>query len=68
MIRVHLDRIADSCGYAVPEMALVGPRQRLVDWAVNQGEDGLVEYRAAKNVESIDGLPAIDAPTHDRTG
>ena len=68
VIRVHLDRIADSCGYAVPEMALVGPRQRLVDWAVKQGEDGLVEYRATKNVESIDGLPAIDAPTHDRTG
>jgi hypothetical protein len=68
VIRVQLDRIADSCGYAVPEMALVGARRRLVDWAVNQGEDGLVEYRAEKNSQSIDGLPAIDAPTPDRIG
>jgi Pyridoxamine 5'-phosphate oxidase len=66
VIRVDLNRIADSCGYAVPEMALVGPRSRLVDWAVKQGEDGLVDYRAEKNARSIDGLPAIDATYLDR--
>jgi hypothetical protein len=60
VIRVTLDRIADSCGYAVPEMAFVEQRSRLVDWAVGRGDDGLVEYRAEKNARSIDGLPAID--------
>jgi Pyridoxamine 5'-phosphate oxidase len=60
VIRIALDRIADSCGYAVPEMAFVEQRSRLVDWAVGRGDDGLVEYRAEKNARSIDGLPAID--------
>jgi len=60
VIRVHLDRIADSCGYAVPEMTFVEQRSRLVDWAVGRGDEGLVEYRAEKNARSIDGLPAID--------
>jgi hypothetical protein len=60
VIRVALDRIADSCGYAVPEMQLVGQRERLIEWAEHRGEDGLVDYRAEKNARSIDGLPALD--------
>jgi Pyridoxamine 5'-phosphate oxidase len=66
VIRVHLDRIADSCGYAVPEMAFVEQRSRLVEWAVDRGDDGLADYRAEKNARSIDGLPAIDAPDLDQ--
>jgi hypothetical protein len=59
VIRLTLDRIADSCGYAVPELRLVAQRDRLLDWAEKQGEDGLVEYRAERNAVSIDGLPAL---------
>ena len=58
VIRVHCDRIADSCGYAVPLMAYTGERRALVDWAgARAGElDG---YRAEKNAVSIDGLPGL---------
>jgi hypothetical protein len=47
-----------SCGYAVPEMTLLGARETLRNWAASKGEDGLATYRRKKNRESIDGVPA----------
>ncbi|HSL56456.1 MAG TPA: pyridoxamine 5'-phosphate oxidase family protein [Acidimicrobiales bacterium] len=63
VIRVDVDRIADSCGYAVPLMDLVGERDRLRDWAAGKGPDGLADYHAEKNATSIDGLPALGTLT-----
>lgn len=58
IIQVDVTRIADSCGYAVPRMELLGDREALVKWAEKRGEDGLVDYRHANNRRSLDGLPA----------
>jgi hypothetical protein len=60
VIRVAVERVGSSCGYAVPLMAYEGERSRLDEWAEAKGPDGLVEYRAGKNAVSIDGLPALD--------
>jgi hypothetical protein len=57
VITVALDRVADSCGYGVPRMTFVEPRERLLTWASNQGEAGLAAYRAERNATSVDGLP-----------
>ena len=54
-----VDRVSTSCGFAVPLMDLVGDRDRLLDWAVAKGEDGIVKYWASKNAESIDGMPGL---------
>jgi hypothetical protein len=59
IIDVAVDRVTTSCGYAVPLMDLVSDRDRLLDWARAKGDDGLVEYRAAKNALSIDALPGL---------
>lgn len=59
VIVVDVARVSDSCGYAVPEMALVGERDVLDSWARNRGPDKLVAYRATKNATSLDGLPAL---------
>ena len=32
-------------------------RDQLIRWAAAKGEDGLSEYRQAKNTKSIDGIP-----------
>jgi len=61
VIEIAVDRVTTSCGYAVPLMDLVGDRDRLLDWANAKGDDGLVDYRARKNAESIDHLPGISA-------
>jgi Pyridoxamine 5'-phosphate oxidase len=64
VIVVEADRIATSCGHAVPQMRLEGDRDQLIRWAENRGAEGLATYRAEKNATSIDGLPALDpAPT-----
>jgi Pyridoxamine 5'-phosphate oxidase len=63
VIRVTVDRIADSCGYGVPLMSYVGERPQARAWAerklAKEGPDALEAYKEAKNAVSIDGLPAL---------
>ena len=59
VIRVHCDRIADSCGYGVPLMGYKGERRALPQWAEAKAPEELAAYRAAKNAVSIDGLPGL---------
>jgi hypothetical protein len=61
IIVVDLNRIADSCGYAVPIMELVDERDVLVRHDQRKTPDELSAYRADKNTVSIDGLPALSA-------
>ena len=65
VIVVEVDRIQTSCGYAVPFMDYVAPRHELIKWAERKGDDGVRAYWAEKNVESIDGLPAVPLRVHD---
>jgi len=60
IIVVSIDRIADSCGYAVPRMDLIEERDLLTRWAERKSADDLVAYRVKHNRSSIDGLPALD--------
>ena len=62
IIVVDLDRIADSCGYAVPVMELTLERDVLVRHDAKKSAAHLAAYRAEKNTVSIDGLPALDVP------
>ncbi|HWF82290.1 MAG TPA: pyridoxamine 5'-phosphate oxidase family protein [Streptosporangiaceae bacterium] len=59
IIVVNIDRIADSCGYAVPRMELVEERDLLDRWAERKSPDDLAAYRVKHNSASIDGLPAL---------
>src|SRR5215207_4359978 len=56
VVTVELDRVADSCGYGVPRMALLEQRERLVTNLEAKGDVGLAEYRAERNAVSVDGL------------
>ncbi len=55
----ELDRIADSCGYAVPVMELAEERDLLSRWSEKRTPEQLADYRAELNAVSIDGLPAL---------
>jgi hypothetical protein len=65
VIRVAVERIADSCGYGVPVMRFEGHRPQYAAWAEAKvrkgGERALGDYVARHNERSIDGLPAVDA-------
>ncbi len=56
VIRVAVDRIADSCGYGVPRFAYQGQRSQLTAWTAQKGPDGVAAYQMEKNAVSIDGL------------
>ena len=59
IICAELDRIADSCGYAVPVMNLVEERDVLVRSDERKTAGQLAAYRAENNAVSIDGIPAL---------
>ena len=62
VIRIAVERIADSCGYGVPLMRYEGHRPQYRKWAESKlrkgGEHALEDYMAQHNARSIDGLPA----------
>ncbi|HEU5157267.1 MAG TPA: pyridoxamine 5'-phosphate oxidase family protein [Streptosporangiaceae bacterium] len=62
IIVIDVTRIADSCGYSVPMMDLVGERTLLDD---QHGRRTAAQWpeRVKVNARSIDGLPALD-PDH----
>ena len=59
VVRVALERIADSCGYGVPLYRYEGERSQLRAWAERKGPGGLRSYQKEKNLLSIDGLPGL---------
>jgi len=62
-IVVDVDRIADSCGYAVPYYELVDERPVLDAYHSKQPDEKYAQQIAHRNRHSIDGLRALD-PDH----
>ena len=64
IVVVHVDRIADSCGYGVPLLSYEGERPHGEKWAAKKlrtgGEDALEDYQREKNTRSLDDLPALE--------
>jgi hypothetical protein len=59
IIRVAVQRIADSCGYGVPLMRFEGDRRQLAAWTEKKGPAGIAGYQATRNRRSLDGLPGL---------
>jgi predicted pyridoxine 5'-phosphate oxidase superfamily flavin-nucleotide-binding protein len=60
VIRVRLQRVADSCGFGVPLMEYKGERTRMAEWCQKKGPEGITEYKQRKNRVSLDGLPGLN--------
>ncbi len=59
VIVVDVERIADSCGYAVPLYEYKGERSQLIAYAERNGPKGMEAYKAQKNRSSIDGIAGL---------
>jgi hypothetical protein len=59
VVVADVERIADSCGYAVPLYEYKGERSQLIDYANKKGAEGLEEYKARKNRASIDRIAGL---------
>lgn len=64
IIIAGIHQVQTSCGFAVPLYDFVADRDTLTKWAVHHGPDGLEQYRATRNVRSIDGLPTEIGTRH----
>jgi len=60
IIRVHVKKIIDACGYSVPLYTFNKQRDTLIKWAENKGSDGLSAYQKQKNLQSLDGLTGLE--------
>ncbi len=54
----EVEFLQTSCGYAVPQMALVGERDTLQKWYDAKSEEQMVDYRRTRNGTSLDGMAA----------
>jgi hypothetical protein len=59
VVLVHLERIADSCGWGVPFFAFQGERDQLRRWVDSRPADEWAARRFEANARSIDGLPGL---------
>lgn len=66
IIVVHVDRVADSCGWGVPFYSFVGERDQLRRWVDAKPYEEWAERRYQSNKTSIDGLPGLLRPEQDR--
>jgi hypothetical protein len=59
VIVVDVARVSDSCGYAVPKMALVAEREALDATWRSRDDDAVATYKVERNAVSLDGLPGL---------
>lgn len=64
-IVVDVDCIRDSCGYGVPLYEFRSERDSLRNWFEDKTADEVLEYRAERNAQSLDGLPGLDVDPSD---
>jgi quinol monooxygenase YgiN len=59
VVTVHIQRVADSCGWGVPFFDFRSERDQLSRWVVARTHEEWVKRRYEANAVSIDGLPGV---------
>lgn len=59
IIKINVERIADSCGFGVPLYDYQGQRDTMIKYAEEKGPQGMEQYRKENNRESLNGLPGL---------
>lgn len=58
LIDVQIEKVQVSCGMGVPYMEYKSQRDGLLNWASQQGDEGLKRYWKKRNSTSLDGFEA----------
>lgn len=59
IIRVHVSRISDSCGYGVPYLDYARERPSTQNYIDKTGAPAIRDYVREQNAASLDGLPGL---------
>ena len=65
---LDIELVQTTCGLGVPFFEYVSVREKLIDWAIGKGHDGLQEYWGRKNRLSLDGKPTGIFDEHEGQG
>ncbi len=57
LIDMRVELVHTSCGFGVPLMELVRPRETMDQWIERKGPQGLIDYQLRNNATSLDGRP-----------
>jgi len=57
VMEIRVESAMTSCGYAVPRLSELTPRDTLEKYWIKRGEDEKEQYQQKHNLRSIDGLP-----------
>ncbi len=63
IIRLSAERIADSCGWGVPEYEFVQERDTYTKYTAGLS-DGDIRRGQIANARSLDGLPSLATPNY----
>lgn len=63
IIKLSVERIADSCGWGVPQFEFKGERDQLTRYSTQIGDDGLRKAQLESNMTGLDDLPGLRAPS-----
>lgn len=63
IIRLSIQRVADSCGWTVPMFEYQGERSQYGDYMEQSDDDAIRELQCESNLSSLDGLPALSKPS-----
>ena len=63
IIVLNVNRVADSCGWNIPLYSFEGSRDYYDNYVDKVGHEGLRKGQLEKNMQSIDGLPALTEPS-----
>ena len=63
IIKLSVQRIADSCGWGVPLYEYQGERETYPRYVEQKGAEGIRKGQLEGNMISIEGMPALSAPS-----
>jgi len=63
IIKLNVHRVADSCGWGVPQYEFVGNRDTYPRFAAALSDDELRDAQKKSNLKSLDALPALTEPS-----
>jgi len=63
ILRLSIERIADSCGWGVPRYEYQGTRDQYFRYAERLGDEGIRKAQLESNMTSVQGLPGLAEPS-----
>lgn len=63
IVKLHVERVADSCGWGVPKYEFIGQRDTYARFGEQRTAEDVQRAQLKNNMKSLDGLPGLKEPS-----